>query len=172
MLKRLPIVCLLTVLLLAGSCGYRLARPGNSLLAGISTIAVPYFQNKSYEPGAEALFTEAFVDEFVRSGRLALADASEADVVLQGTIQRLSDYISAYSTDDKSLEYRVAAVLDLVLLERTSGEVLWKRIRLVHAEDYLIGESIATGEAGKREAIRQLAVDLAERVHESIMQGF
>ncbi|MCP4630836.1 MAG: hypothetical protein GY850_46110, partial [bacterium] len=49
------------VMVLCSGCGYRLATPDGPLLDTVSTIAVPYFKNKTFEPGAEALFTAAFV---------------------------------------------------------------------------------------------------------------
>lgn len=153
-------------------CGYRFAGQGNPLLADRATIAIPYFRNNTYEPGAEALFTHAFVQEFLESRRLQVVPPDRADIVLDGSVQELQDHTIAYSSDDKAREYRIVVRLSVTVRDRVSGEVLWKRDRLVHAEEYPVGDSIAFTEAAKTRALQALARDLAERVHESIMQGF
>jgi len=42
---------MLTSVLIAAGCGYRLAGKDNPMLAGINTIAVPYFKNDTFEAG-------------------------------------------------------------------------------------------------------------------------
>jgi hypothetical protein len=154
-------------------CGYRAARHDNPLLDGIETIAIPYFKNKTYEQEAEALFTHAFVDEFVESRTLMVTGREQADVILFGTVEELNEEPISYSADeDKALEYRVRVTLELSLENMRTGEVLWKRDRMEHGEEYAVGTAIVMTEAGKRVALKRLARDLAERAHDSIMQGF
>ncbi len=165
------IICFVS-LVLCTACGYRLARLDNPMLEGVETIAVPYFKNKSYEPEAEAIFTYAFVNEFVESRRLQVVGQGTADVILYGTIKELEDETISYDRDDKALEYRVHAKLKLTLERRKNGEVLWARKSLNHTEEFPVTRGIVHSEASKRKAIKTLAADLAERVHDSIMQGF
>ena len=153
-------------------CGYRLARPVNPMLENINTIAIPYFKNKTFEPEAEAIFTNAFVNEFIESRRLQVVGVADADVVLYGTVKKLHEDTIAYNLDDKALEYRVRTTLAVFLEERKSGNVLWKRKSLKHAEEFPVGSSIVLSETAKRDALQRIAEDLAERVHDSIMQGF
>jgi outer membrane lipopolysaccharide assembly protein LptE/RlpB len=173
MIGRIAVACaaLLCAAQLCG-CGYRLARMDNPALAPYASIAIPYFQNKSFEPQAEAIFTHAFADEFVESRRLVLAPEHQADLVLHGSVQDLHDRVIAYSADDKALEYRVIVTMSITLQDRRSGAVVWKRDKLQHAEEYPVGTDIAFSEAAKRDALRRLAADLAERVHDNVMQGF
>jgi len=169
--KRVAVYMLFAVIVCAG-CGYRLARPDNPLLDGIETIAVPYFKNKTFEPGAEALFTNALVNEFIAGKRLRVVSEDSADVVVHGTIQKLLDTSLAYSADDKALHYRVRVTLDVYLQNRRTGEIVWKRSNMVHGEEFPVGAAIVISEAAKRSALTRLAEDLAERIHDSIMQGF
>jgi len=153
-------------------CGYRLATLSNPLLDDISTIAVPYFKNKTFEAEAVTIFTNAFVNEFIESRRLKVVSVDEADVILHGTIKRLHDDTIAYSRDDKAMEYRIHAIVAITLEEKFTGKVLWKRKDLYHTEEYPVSNDIATSETSKRAVLHLLAADLAERVHDSIMQGF
>ncbi|MCP4716628.1 MAG: LptE family protein, partial [Deltaproteobacteria bacterium] len=157
---------------LCSGCGYRLATPDGPLLDTVSTIAVPYFKNKTFEPGAEALFTAAFVNEFIESRRIGVVSAQEADAVLRGTIVKLVDDAIAYNSDDKAQHYRVHVILDVTVEDRRSGKMLWQRKGLQHSEEFPVSGNIVFSEAAKREALKTLADDLAERVHDSIMHGF
>ena len=167
----ITVLCLLGVLLTNG-CGYRLAVPANPLLDDIDTVAIAYLRNDTFEPGIESLFTAALVDEFVASRRLAVVAEDQADAVLRGAVRMLRDDTAVYTRHTKSLEYRVTVSLDLELVACASGAVLWQRHQLIHDEDYLVEDSIAITESNKRAALATLAADVAERVHDSILQGF
>ncbi len=186
------------VSLACACCGYHRARLDNPLLANVKTIAIPYFKNKTFEPEAEKIFTNAFINEFIESRKLQIVGPTEADVILYGTVRNMKEEAVAHNKDDKSLENIIQMVVDVQLEERTTGKVLWKRKGLRHGEDYPIftdtssqtaepakrkglrhGEStpidtsgIQSSEASKRMALQKIAVDLAERVHDSIMMGF
>jgi len=165
-------IILLCVGLLWGGCGYRLARSDNPQLANIHTIAIPYFKNRTFEPEAEKVFACAFIDEFIESKRLAVVGEDRADIILRGTVKKLVEDAIAYNRDDKALEYRMDVVVDIQVEERTTGSVLWKRKNLRHSEEFPVGEDIMLSEAAKRASLEKLAADLAERVHDSIIEGF
>ncbi len=177
-------------------CGYRLARFDNPEMAGIHTIAIPYFENKSYEPGLDAIFTHAFVRKFLETSRLQVVGVDEADAVLRGSIKKVDDDSLAMTRDKRALEWRVWVTIGVVVEERTTGRVLWKRAALRHGEEFrtthymqkeqklpvppgppapaeiLEIQDMQLDEADKRRAFQDLAADLAERVHDGLMQGF
>ncbi|MCX8044962.1 MAG: LPS assembly lipoprotein LptE [Desulfobacterota bacterium] len=163
---------LLLLWCMAVGCGYHRAGTYNPQLAGIATIAIPYFKNTTFEPEAEKIFTHAFINEFIKSKRLRVVSEPDADLILRGTIRKLIEDTIAYNRDDKALEYRMDVVLDVQLERRQTGEVLWKRKNVRHSEEFPVGDNIVLSEAAKRAALGRLAADLAERVHDSIIQGF
>jgi len=165
-------MAILCVYLLCSGCGYHRARSDNPQLAGVSTIAIPYFKNKTFEPEAEKVFAYAFVNEFIESKRLRVVGEHEADLVLRGTVKKLVEDTIAYNRDDKALEYRMDVVVDIQVERRASGEVVWKRKNLRHSEEFPVGDNVVLSEAAKRAALEKLAADLAERIHDSIIQGF
>ena len=162
----------LLLVLAAAGCGYRLAGKDNPLLSGIHTVAVPYFKNETFEAGIESVFTGAFADEFIQSKRLQVVSVDRADVILRGTVKNVREEILSYNKDDKAMEYRIHVTLDLALEKRDSGEILWKRKRLKHSEEYQVSSDIMVTETGKNTALEKVAKDLARRVEESIIQGF
>jgi outer membrane lipopolysaccharide assembly protein LptE/RlpB len=175
MKQKKALVCkwiILTGVLISAGCGYRLAGKDNPMLAGINTIAVPYFKNDTFEAGIESVFTSVFANEFINSKRLQVVSADHADVILRGTIKNFREQIISYNQDRKALEYRVFVTLDLSLEKRATGEVLWKRKRLVDNEEYQVSNYITVTQADKTTAVEKMAQDLAQRVYESIVQGF
>jgi hypothetical protein len=171
------------LLVFSGACGYRMARFDNPELEGFATIAIPYFQNKSYEPGLEAIFTYAFNDTFIENGRLRVVGIEEADLVLRGVIKKV-DYDSlAMTTDKRALEWRVWATCGVVVEERKTGRVLWKRDSIRYGEEYRTSDqtkrdnetftdNLQLDHADRRRAFQELAADMADQVHDGLMQGF
>ena len=154
-------------------CGYHRARLDNPLLANVKTISIPYFKNKTFEPEAEKIFTNAFMNEFIESRKLQIVGPTDADVILYGTVRSLKEDSMGHNSDDKALEYIAQMVIDVQLEERTTGKVLWKRKGMRHGEDYpVFTNDIQASEASKRKALQKIAADLAERVHDSMMMGF
>jgi outer membrane lipopolysaccharide assembly protein LptE/RlpB len=171
--KTLYFTCLLAVAVFAATgCGYHLAGRGNPLLDGITTIAVPYFKNETFEAGADAIFTGTFADQFIQNKRLRVVRIDSADVILRGTIKTIREEVISYNKNDKAMEYRVYVTLDLSLEKRDTGEILWKRKRLKHNEEYQVSNEIMVTESDKKIALEKVARDLAKRVEESIIQGF
>lgn len=163
--------------LFLSSCGYRLASTVNPMLDNYDSIAVPYFENKTFEAEAVTIFTYAVVNEFIESKRLKVVGIDKADLILYGTVESIKKHSIGYSGDDKALEYRIWATIKLSLEEKSTGKVLWKRNQLTHNNEYLSADLSAGGEitetdASKRKALVLLAEDLAERIHDSIIQGF
>ena len=169
------------LLVFAGACGYRMARFDNPELEGFTTIAIPYFQNKSYEPGLDAIFTYAFNDTFIENGRLQVVAVDEADLVLRGVIKKV-DYDSLAMTPDKrALEWRVWVTTAVVVEERKTGRVLWKRGAIRYGEEYRTSaqteragttDNLELDHADRRRAFQDLAADTADQVHDGLMQGF
>ncbi len=162
---------LLVILGLAG-CGYHFIGQESEVLSGIHAIAIPYFSNKSYEARLERYLTESLVDEFVKSRMIAVVDEGDADAVIRGKIENFKEYVISFDKDDRALEYRALALLEVTLERRDTGEVLWRNKELFHFEDYRVSSEIAGTEANKEQAIKRISVEIAERIHDSIIEGF
>jgi len=174
-MKKISFLTVLTIVfsLLLSGCGYRLANTVNPMLDNYTSIAIPYFGNKTFEAEAVSIFTHAVVNEFIENKQLKVETIDKADLVLYGTVQELDEQTIGYNIDDKALEYRIWATLELSLEEKSTGKVLWKRNKLTHDEEYFSGRgNIQVAEADKRKSLVILAEDLAERIHDSIVQGF
>jgi hypothetical protein len=70
--------------------GYRIDGAKPPSLAKVRGIAVPMFSNATPHPRAEALATSAVAAAIVRDGRYRIADADDADAVLEGEVASIN----------------------------------------------------------------------------------
>jgi outer membrane lipopolysaccharide assembly protein LptE/RlpB len=169
--KELTLLYILFIFSVAG-CGYHFIGQQSEILSGIHSIAIPYFDNESYEAGLERYLTESLVDEFVKSKIISIVDEGEADAVIRGKIENFRENVISYDKDDRALEYRALVTLDVTLERKDTGKILWRNKGLFHFEDYRVSPEIAITEANKGQTIKKIAVEMAERIHDSIIEGF
>ena len=164
------IVPILVMVLLWG-CGYQLVGKETHLPPGITSIAIPTFVNRTYEPGIEVPFTQAFLDDFIRDKRIKVVDKAAADSVLEGTIH--SYRLSTGSTDPQGFvsEYRATVVVDLTL-KRPNGEVIWRENNLSETRWFRTSSSGLINEASQFQVIRQIAALVSERVRNRFYYNF
>ena len=156
----------------SSGCGYHFINQKSDILSGIDSIAIPYFSNNSYQSGLERYLTEALVNEFVKSRIIDIVNEGNADAVIRGHIRKFYEQVISFDKDDTALEYRATLLLSATLERRDTSEVLWKNKELFHFEDYRVASEIAGTEANKEQAIKMISVEIAERIHDSIIEGF
>jgi hypothetical protein len=157
---------LLPIALLLGACGYRFTAPGGDLPEGVRAVRAPVFDNRTAEPAAEILFTQAFRDQLTRAGKLG-GDASEATV--EGSLNAVYAAPILASVDPSGVAklptYRLTAVVQLKLLKE--GRVLSQAV-LSGSEDYLSGADLLLTEANRQSALRRLAESMMREGYERL----
>lgn len=162
---------LLIVVLIGVGCGYKLVGRETHLPAGIGSIAIPTFKNRTLEPGVEIPFTQAFLREFLRDQRVKVTGREEADAILDGVIKSYEYYSVAYDRSGLASEYRATVILDLTL-RRRSGEVIWKENDLSETKTYRVSTVTAMSESNKNLALREIAALAAGRVRNRFFYNF
>jgi outer membrane lipopolysaccharide assembly protein LptE/RlpB len=163
----LPIICL--VLLMA--CGYRMAGKETHVPPGLSSIAIPTLKNKSFEPGIEIQFTQAFLNEFIQDRRVKVVSRAEADAILEGVVTDFTAYGVAYDKSGFVLQYRTIIVVNFTLRDRT-GKVLWEEKGWNENQWFRASSTGVTNEAAKQVAIQRTAGFMAERIRDRFFQNF
>jgi len=159
------------VLLMAG-CGYHFAGTGGQAPGNINSIAVDVLDNRTAQVGIEAIFTNAILTEFIRWKRLPVKPHNEAEGILGGSISRISTQDVAHSGPEKTLETRVTITLALTLKRTETNEILWENPSLSYYEEYFeTGDALLTDRL-RREAIREIAQFLAEKIYNDIFEAF
>ena len=172
MVKRIFLFTLFLFVVLQAGCGYHFIGENSEVLSGINAIAIPYFENKTYQSGLERQVTEALVDEFVKSRAIPIVSEGDADAVIRGVIEEFREFVSAFDENDNALEYGSFLSLSVTLERKETGEVLWRNKKLTHFEDYNVSSAIALTEENKEQAILLSSRELAIRIHDSIIEGF
>ena len=154
------------VLTLAGCCGYRL---GTSLPPNISSVHVKPFGNRSGEPDLETAVTGATVREFQRDGSLRMANADEADAIVEATVtgSTLEPLRYARTRAAETTEFRLILTADVVLKDRKTGKILSARPGLTGKTTFTPAGDLASA---KRQAIPNAARDLAHAVVGAVVE--
>lgn len=152
---------LFALLALSGCYGFS---GGGGLPRNLRTVAVQPFDNQTVVPELQRELFEQ-ISRAMRD-RLNLREAPEvrADVVVRGTVVRydvdLPAGVSADATQTTSTRRRLQIVIDVEIIDQTSGRTLFKRAALSREGQYAEG-----GETdGRRNALESIVNDLIEGV--------
>ena len=160
-------ICL--VLLVA--CGYQMVGKETHVPPGLNSVAIPTFKNRTYEPGIEVQFTQAFLREFILDRRVNVVDRAQADSLLEGIITDFRIYSVSYDQSGLVLEYQTNVVLDLTLKDRT-GKVLWEQKNFSETQWFRASSNVLTSEANKAAVIQQIGRLVAERLRSRFFYNF
>ena len=167
--RSLAIACLL-LLLAQGGCGYSVVRYGSGL-GDAHRIAIRGITNDSFEPGVEALVSDALAREFAQRGALRLVDdPAIADLVIAGSVKSVEVRPRSFSSILFALEYEVRMQLALAIKRRDGSEVPIDPNALVEAERYLASSDLEVTRTNRQEALRRLAGLMAGRVHDALYE--
>ena len=121
---------------LAG-CGYHFPGQGRTLPGGGTTIHVGRFTNQTREAGLESRVREAIEDEIVRRGVFTLIkDSESADVVLEGSVDRLETRPVAFSNTDEAVQYETIMSISGSLRDPRKEKVVWQVASLRANDSY------------------------------------
>jgi len=152
------------------SCGYRFSGTGD-FPGGIETVAVYVFENRTAETGAETIFTNDFIYELTRSGKVRVVDAAAAGAMIYGDIQSLSVSNITHRNVNVSNQRRVTVVVNLRLV-KADGKVVRTMRGIRDYEEYdVAGDKLST-EQNRSEAIRELSQRMAEKMYNRITDDF
>lgn len=159
-MKRLALI-LISLVLLAGCGVYSFSGSG---LSGISSVAVPQFENQTVEYGIQEDLTAAVIDQLIADNTLKVVTLADADAVLRGEIKSYERVAYTYDKSDNVQEYKVNITVGFTL-EKKDGKVVMSRDRIL---DY--GIYAAAGETeneGKTRAVEKIAQQIVDETTKS-----
>lgn len=168
---KIPFIALLTAVVIAGGCSYRMAGQQSSLPESYRTIAITVFENDSFEPNLENAITLAVTQKFIDDGRLRVVGQGKADLVLTGTVK---DYdLRAVAFD----EFNYATLYSLnmgasVTLKSSDGSDFIMQGTVSGAASYSLGANIVGAERARLGAIDAASNVLAANVIGLFLEGF
>ena len=110
------------------SCGYHVGGRADLVPKSVQTIAIPAFANVSTTYKLGDSLPQAIGREFVTRSRFRVDnDASTADAILRGTITNVSYGYSSVSQGGVATTLQVNVTVNINLVERSTGRVLYSR---------------------------------------------
>lgn len=187
-------ICALSLLggLLSG-CAYSMGTGERRLPEGYQLISVPVFKNSTQEVGVEVPFTNAMIRELERSQIARVVPKSDAQVVLEGDIQKISyEVVNQVSCTPETCpipiplqtvlntEYRVLVYTKMQLRRVSDSKILWSE-EFNSQKSYLapkIGlEGLNSANAlynhsARQENLSSMAVDIMAEAHGRLTENF
>lgn len=169
-IKRKALWVILVLWVVFSACGYRFAGSGG-FPAGIKTMSITIFENRSVVTGLENTVTNDLIYEVTRSKGVVLVSKDRAEANLSGVI--VSTQTGAISRRDvgTSTERRVTVTLNLKLTN-TSGIIIWSANGVAESEAYVVEDDKQGTEQNRRDAISRASKRLAEKIYNRLTEDF
>ena len=152
--------CLIVLtLFISSSCGYQLVSEKGIYGGEISSVYVPIFKNKTYEPHASLYVTNAFTKELVSMG-LFRVNKDDSDGYIEGSIRTILITPSTMSGVGVVVEKSIRVDVDLSLFKKNGAFI--KRWSLYETEIYRT-DDINTEDYNKRDALTRLSERMARK---------
>ncbi len=172
MRRYVSIILVLIVVLPVFGCEYRFAPAGEAMGREITSVYIETFTNHTAEAYVESYVRNAFINQFIRGNRFrSTAEKGRSDAVLSGTITGLSTSHVSYEKNDTAREDTVSLSFDAELKDG-GGTILWAKKSLSGREAYRIDDSPSITAKNRKEALKKLSRDMAEKTYRDIMSGF
>jgi hypothetical protein len=169
---RLALSSLVALALAASGCfaGYEIVHYKDAL-GDVRTIAVKGLANETFEPGVEAIVSDAIVGEFIRRGALDVVDdGASADLVVDGAVEDILIQSRTFSSIQFALEYAVTLKLRLEVKRRDGTKVDLDDRVLQESELYFASADVETMRKNREEAVRRVSMIIAGRLHDSLFE--
>lgn len=129
---------------------------------GVKTVAVPVFENETFDTGVEAALTEAVIKELQRSSGLRVVQGGGADTTLRAIVTGSEmRRLSTQSETGLVQELGVTLTVDFDWRDNRSGKVLVSRRGFAAADTFVPARpSNERLETGRNGAVQRLAGDL------------
>jgi hypothetical protein len=147
------------IMLMLSCCGYQMVKEKGIFGGEISSIYIPLFKNKTYEPHASGYVTDAFAKELVATGLFKL-NKEGSDGYIQGNINKIRIIPSAMSAQGIVVEKSIDMTIDLSLFNKTGAFI--KKWTLSETEIYNVSD-VNSEDYNKREALRRMSGRMARK---------
>ena len=154
---RLLAVVLLPVLMVGCSYSFR----GGTVPPHLSTVAIPVVNDVSgySDPSLRERFTQELTNAFITDASLELADRSNADALLDGTIVEVRDAPNVLQGGEQVAQRRVTVRVRMVFHDLKLRKEVWQKDFTSYG-DYSSGGGLTKRQDGIDEAIRKLTEDI------------
>jgi hypothetical protein len=163
-------IILLVVALLSGCAGYTLGPIPPTFMKGAHKLAVPIFENRTYEPQIQTLVTDTFIKQLQQDGTYEITGLDQADVEVRGTITAVNRTRarSVIGNVLASSQFNLVVTIRLLVVDTRTGLTIGQR-DVVGQTTFFVGNDLPTQE---RQAIPLAAEDAAEQAASYLSEGW
>ena len=159
-------------LLILIACGYRFTGSG-AFPEDVNFIFIKVIENRTSKIGVERIVTNELIFEFSRQRESSLvSDLSEADAILMGSINSLRTQTISRAGTDLANEREVIMMVDLRLIKKNGGAVIWAAKGLSDREAFDVASAKIETDRNEEEAIGRLSKRLSERIFSRLTDDF
>jgi outer membrane lipopolysaccharide assembly protein LptE/RlpB len=166
-------LCLISLCLFCLSgCGYRFAGSG-SFPEGVNYIFIEVLEKRTSKTGVERIVTNQMIFEFSRRRENSLVSKlDEADAILEGSINSIRTQTISRLGTSVANEREVTMTVDLKLIKRDGGAVIWAASGLSDREAYDVADAKIETDRNEELAIGRLSERLSERIFNRLTDDF
>lgn len=177
----IPLLLTFGCLLAVSACGYQFVGRASTLPPEVRRIAVPTFENQTFEPLLDERLTDAVKKAFIAYPRLEVVNsASESDAVLKGKILTFLLVPLSFNSFNEAAEYRVKIQADIELQDSRNQKILWQDKKMETMAEYIVIEDpvnptrvdLARTRDAEDRAIAEAAKVLGKNLVGQILEGF
>jgi hypothetical protein len=167
------VVCTLVVFALVLGCGYEFQRSAQKAPADIRSISVPTVTNATTYTDLTNELTNGLIAELNLSKIVRVTDPAAADALLEVRVRSVQIEGAARSQDlDTSVSRRVTVLVSAVLRHTRDGKILWQNQAVSARQNYQVEDDQSVVEANLNNALNNLALKIAEKIHDGIFESF
>ena len=166
---------LLPFLLTLFGCGYHLVGTSTYLPENIQSLHIELFANQTARADMDQRVAEALNLEWVRRGRFQLVDrAEDADIVLSGTMTRLSIIPVSFDDSGRATEYQMTLLTEVRLhdVREEDPVLLWENKAFSRRTSYAVDEDAVDYFDRQREAMDELSTYYSRALVSAVLEGF
>ena len=153
-------------------CGYHFPGQAGALPGGVEQLYIPLFVNKTAEPQLEYKMTSRVSEVFSRNSKVSQVEKREqAEAILVGTIRSYQTRALSYDRNDAIGEYRSTMIVDAVLQQVGSEELLWEGT-VTWSSEYNASKDKSAQEDLEQQAIEEITLRLAEELLYQLLDDF
>lgn len=150
-----------------GCAGYHIGARLPQKMAGVKTIAVPTFENRTLVPRLESLAASTLVKQIQQDGTFAVRSSEDADVILAGSIVSIRRHGARSVRSDilKQQEYYLLVTVSYTLTRRCTGEFIEEGSVIGQTSFFVSGNDVNQDERQAIPlAVERAAVQIVSRI--------
>jgi hypothetical protein len=155
------------------SCGYHTAGHADLLPKTIATVGIPSFANPTTRYKITDWIPDAIAKEFVARTRYRVVSADKADMVLHGGVLSYTSNAVLFNPQTAlATSVEVHLVLQVSLVERATGKVLFTRPRVEMVDNYEIPAQEVQYFDESDSALQRVSQRVAQQIVSDILNNF